>query len=240
MIKLQVPLYDAVLPSGIKITFRPFTVKEEKVLLIAQHSDDAQMMITSVKQVLQNCLEASPSVNVDDLPLFDVEYLFLQLRARSIGEIVTLRYRCNKLVEANTVCGVISEYPINLLEINPKFGEGHNKTISLTTTEGVIMKYPSFDSFKKIAREDLAPTDAYQIILDCIDAVYDGKGVYYSKDIPKEELGAFVDSLSPLQVKKIDQFFDTMPKIATTVKFECPKCGSKEDIHIEGLDSFFV
>ena len=236
--RLQMPLYDVVLPSGLKVTFRPFLVKEEKLLLIAKQSKDSATMVEAVKQVLNNCLEASPNVSVDKLPLFDVEYLFLQLRARSIGEIVPLRYRCQREVEGQ-ICGMISEYPVELLKIEPKFGEGHTKIIELTATQGLTMAYPTFKSFTRIAREDLPAEEAYEVVSECIESIYDAENKYYSKDVPPEELREFIDTLSPMQVTKIDKFFDTLPKIQTTIHFLCPKCGNKDEIVTEGLDSFF-
>lgn len=237
--KLTIPLYDVTLPSGTKVTFRPFLVKEEKLLLIAKQANDAATMVQCVKQIIQNCLSTTSVVNVDKLPLFDLEYLFLHLRARSIGEVVTVRYKCNQANGANT-CGIISEYPIDLLTIQPKFGEGHSKTVKLTENVGLTMTYPSFKSFTKLVREDLHPDEAYGILLDCIESIYDERGVYYTKDVPRSELQDFVDTLSPEQVKKIDHFFDTIPKIETTIHFECPKCQHTEEIVVEGLDSFFV
>ncbi len=236
--KLQILLYEATLPSGLKVSFRPFLVKEEKLLLMAKQSDDAQTMITAVHQVLSNCLE-STNVQVEKLSLFDLEFLFLHLMARSIGETVPLRYRCNRMIDEK-LCGMISTYPVDLLKISPSFGEGHSKTIALTKTEGLTMQYPTFKSFRRIAKEDLPPDEAYSVVLDCIESIYDSKGVYPTKDAPREEIQEFVDSLSALQVKKIDQFFDTMPKIKTTIPFHCPKCDNKEEINIEGLDAFFV
>jgi hypothetical protein len=237
--RLNVPLYDAELPSGTKVTFRPFLVKEEKMLLIAKASDDATSIVDAVKQVLHNCLEATPNISVDKLPLFDVEYLFLQLRARSIGEIIPLRYRCNKDIEG-TPCGTISQYEVDLLAIKPVFGEGHSKQIELTPTMGLLMTYPTFKSFTRITREDLPAEEAFAVVGECVEAVYDADNKYYTKDAPPGELKEFIDSLSPRQVTLIDKFFDTLPKIQTTIPFLCPKCGNKEDIVVEGLDSFFV
>lgn len=234
--KINVPVYETALPSGKKIKFRPFLVKEEKLLLIAKQSDDVQEMVKAVQQIIQNCLIDE---SVESLPLFDIEFLFLQLIARSIGEVHNLNYRCNTQTE-NGICGKVSTYPIDLLTINPKFGEGHEKSILLTDKIGITLDYPSFKTFNSVAKEDLTPDEAFQALLSCVNSIFDENGVYYMKDIPEEEFRGFMDSLTPLQVKKIDKFFDTIPKIETVVKFNCPGCGTKEDIVVTGLESFFV
>lgn len=234
--KMQVPIYEASLPSGVKVKFRPFLVKEEKLLLIAKQSDDLETMVQSIQQVLENCLI---DYKVEKLPLFDIEYLFLQIRARSVGEIVTLRYRCNANVN-NEICGKVSEYPIDLLKVNPVFGPGHTKVIALTDTVGLTMTYPSYKTFKSVAREDLPPEEAFSALISCIESIYDQVGVYYVKDVPESEIKEFIDSLTPVQVKKIDEFFYTLPKIESIVNFDCPSCGAKESITISGLESFFV
>lgn len=231
--KLNVPIYETTLPSGTKLSFRPFLVKEEKLLLIAKHAGDVRSMIMAVKQVLQNCIEGLSSVSIDKLPLFDIEYFFLQLRARSIGEIATLHYKC-------TNCDTISNYSVDLMSIKPQFGEGHTKTIPLTETVGVTMRYPAFTSFERIAKEDLPAQESYAMVLECIESIYDKDQVYYTKDIPEKEVQDFVDSLTPRQAEKIDLFFDTLPKIQTTIQFDCPKCATKSPIVVEGLDSFFL
>ena len=238
--QLSIPLYDCTLPSGRQITFRPFLVKEEKLLLMARQADDTETMVNAIKQILTNCIQ-NLSESIDHLPLFDIEYLFLQLRARSIGEVVTLRYKCNGAnTESNTECGTISTYPVNLLEISPKFGENHNKTIPLTKDVGVMMKYPIFSSFMKIAKEDLPADEAYRVLMNCIESVYDKEKTYSTKEIPEEELRSFLDSLTSGQVQKIDHFFESMPKIETVVHFECPKCHVKEDLLVSGLEAFFA
>lgn len=234
--KLNVPIYDAELPSGIKVQFRPFLVKEEKLLLIAKQSDDVRDMITTIQQVLQNCIIGT---QVEKLSLFDIEFLFLQLVARSIGETHVLRFKCNSNT-ANGICGKISNYNVNLLDVKPVFGPGHSKVIQLTNDVGLTMSYPSYKTFTTVAREDLPPEEAYDALISCIDSIYDSKGVYYIKDIPETEVKEFIESLTPSQVKKIDDFFDTLPKIETIVNFECPSCGTKEDVLVSGLESFFV
>lgn len=243
--KLDVPLYDVVCPSGKKVSFRPFLSKEEKLLMIAMESGDTPSILKAAKQILENCVGEVSGIKIDSLPLFDVEFLFLHLRARSIGEIVKLRYKCNGKVavpdsEELAPCNSISEYEVDLLKIEPKFGEGHNKFIQLTPSVGITMKYPTFNSFQSVARKDLPADEAFAFLVKCIESVNDPDNVVYAKDVPEAEIIEFVDSLNHKQVEMLDKFFDTMPKIETTVHFNCPKCKATEDIVVSGLDSFFV
>ncbi len=243
--KLNIPLYDVVCPSGVKVSFRPFLVKEEKLLMIAMQSDDSETVITTAKQILENCVGQVSGVEVDKLPLFDVEFLFLNLRARSIGEMVTLRYKCNQPIpDANTgevsTCGTVSEYPVNLLEIKPQFVTGHDKYIQLTEDVGITLRYPTFKAFRGIVRKDLPPDEAFSFLVQCIDSINDKNTVVFAKDVPASEIVDFVNDLNHEQIAKIDAFFDSMPKIELTLHFKCPKCEYKEDITVRGLDSFFV
>lgn len=247
--KINVPHYAVTLPSGKQVSFRPFLVKEEKLLMIALESKDSKAMIEAARQVIENCVGSVSDIAVDKLPLFDVEFLLLQLRARSIGEIVKLRYRCNQQIEkkddANNTstlvpCHYVSEYDVNLLEIVPAFGEGHNKYIQLTDTVGITLKYPTFGSFQVLTKNDITPEDAFNVLLDNIDSINDCDNIIYAKDVSRQELTDFVDTLTRDQISKIDQFFLTMPKIQTTIQFKCPKCNAEETMVVQGLESFFV
>jgi len=244
--KLNVPIYEITCPSGQKLSFRPFLVKEEKLLLIAMQSNDTKTIFETTLQVLKNCVEGVSNVKIEKLPLFDIEFLFLNIRARSIGEQVKLKYKCNGQIAnvetgAIQTCGMVSEYQIDLLSIQPTFGEGHNKYIDLTSAGvGVTLKYPTFTSFQRIVRKDLPSEEAFSFLLDCIESINDASSVTMAKDVPRTELIEFIDFLSHEQVSKMDKFFDTMPKIESTIHFNCPKCGTKEDIMVSGLDSFFA
>jgi len=241
--KLAVPLYDVVSPSGVKISFRPFLVKEEKLLMIAMQSDETETIINTAKQIIDNCVGSISGVDVDKLPLFDVEYLFLQLRARSIGETVTLNYKCNQThTDANgntAICGTVSLYPVDLLKIQPTFAPGHNKHIQLTEKVGITLRYPTFKSFRNISRKDLPAEEAFDFLVGCIESINDTENVVFTKDVPAEEVVAFVNDLNHAQVLKIDEFFDTMPKIECPISFKCPKCNYEEVIVVRGMDSFF-
>jgi hypothetical protein len=243
--KLTVPLYEVVCPSGLKVSFRPFLVKEEKLLMIAMQSDETATIISTAKQILENCVGSISKIDIDKLPLFDVEFLFLNLRARSIGEMVTLRYKCNQsVVDANTgntvSCSTISEYPVDLLSIKPKFGADHNKYVQLTEGVGITLRYPTFKSFRNISRKDLSADEAFNFLVDCIESINDTNTVVMTKDVPREEVVDFVNDLNHTQVDKMDAFFESMPKLELSVPFKCPKCSHTEGILVRGLDSFFV
>lgn len=243
--KLTVPLYEVTCPSGRKVSFRPFLVKEEKLLMIAMQSDDTATILSSAKSILENCVGSISGIDIDKLPLFDVEFLFLNIRARSIGEQVMIQYRCNQNVtDANTgnveVCGAVSGYPVNLLEIKPEFAPGHNKYVQLTETVGLTLRYPTFKSFRSIARKDLPSDEAFVFLVECIESINDTDSVIFTKDVPQSEVSAFIDDMNKEQVGKLDTFFDTMPKIEKAIQFKCPKCGYAEEIVVKGLDNFFV
>jgi hypothetical protein len=242
--KMIVPTYAYTCPSGLTVTYRPFLVKEEKLLLMARESNDANTIMDAVGQVVTNCVQTS--IPIDSLPMFDIEALFLQLRARSVGETANLRFECHQQLATSgpiaTVrsCGTISEYTVDLLAVTPKFGEGHTKTIPLTDSVGLIMKYPSFRYFKKFVNATLGTEEAFRLIESCIESVYDAQKIYPTKGTPPGELREFLESLTAKQVEKIDRFFETFPKIQTTIPFKCPSCGYEEVLEVEGLESFFV
>jgi len=250
--KLVTPQYDYLCPSGLQVTYRPFLVREEKLLLMARESNDANTIMDAVEQVVKNCVQTS--VPLDTLPMFDIEAIFLQLRARSVGESANLRFQCHQVIPVQGLadyeiaagvaktrsCDVVSEYTVDLLGIVPTFGAGHSKTIPLNETVGLIMRYPSFKSFKKFINATLGTEDAFRVIESCIESVYDAQKFYPTKDTSPAELREFLESLTAQQVEKIDHFFDTFPKIRTAIPFKCPGCGYTESLEVEGLESFFA
>lgn len=235
--KVDVPIYDLkLLSSDKKIRFRPFTVKEEKLFLMASESQDAESVLNTIKQVVNNCILSD--VNVDSLPIFDLEYLFLNLRARSISELVSLKYKCNNVVEEDKKCGNIVQFDLNLLDIKPEKQKEHSNKIEINDKLGIIMKYPSFQVLEKY--KDLNETTTIvNMIIDCIDYIYDEENMYYAKDASKEELEEFIDSLQSKDLEKLKLFFETMPKIKRKLQFKCNKCNHEEDIDVEGIQSFF-
>lgn len=240
--KLDVPIYEVTLIStGKTVRIRPFLVKEQKLFLMASESEDQKETVNVIRQVLKNCI--LDEVDVDGLPTFDLEWLFINLRARSVEEVVELRYRCNnKLKDENgeeKSCGGAVEFDLNLLEITPTKNPEHTNKIQLTDNLGVCLKYPTFEMIQKY--ETMDENDVMMnVLVDCIDFIYDKDSVYYAKDSTKEELIDFVDNLQQVHLEKIKKFFDTLPEIKKDVHFKCPKCGYEEDIEIKGMQNFFV
>jgi hypothetical protein len=239
--KIDVPIFEVKLFStDKKVKFRPFTVKEEKLFLIASESDDPQSSIATIKQVLNNCI--LDDTDIDSLPLFDVEMLFLNLRARSIGEVVDLKYKCNNnIVEEDGrehKCGNEVGIEVNVLEVLPEVGQNHSKKIEINNKLGLVMKYPKMDIV--VNMDDEGNIDSVlQMIVSCIDYIYDENNLYYAKDSTKEELVEFLETLQSKDLENIKQFFETMPKMKKTLDFKCGKCGYQEKIDVEGIQNFF-
>lgn len=240
--KIDVPIYTVnLLSTGKPIKFRPFTVKEEKLFLMTNETDDAKAILDTTKQVLNNCI--LDDVDIENLPMFDIENLFLNIRARSVGEVVNLRYKCNNLVKneknEETKCNNVVDIDLNVLDIKPEENKNHSKKITITENLGIVMKYPSFKIFENISLDD-ETISIVETIVNSIDYIYDKENVYYAKDSSKEELNEFVESLQSKDLEKIKDFFLTMPKLSKNVHFKCNKCNYEEDIKIEGIESFFV
>lgn len=240
--KIDAPIFDVKLIStGQTLKFRPFTVKEEKLFLIAYESNDIKTTTDTIVQILNNCI--IDNLDVRKLPIFDIENIFLNLRSRSVGEVIKLNYRCNNTVtddkQEEKKCNNRVEIELNLLNIVPQMNEKHNSKIELSDKLGIVMKYPTLEVIEKIKALD--EIDAViEMIIECVDYIYDEENVYYAKYASKEELMEFIDSLSTKDLEKIKDFFDTLPKLTKKIEFKCNKCGYTEDIVLEGIESFFV
>lgn len=235
--KIDVPVYDLELPlSKKRIKYRPFLVKEQKNLLMAMESDDNVAIQSNIKQVLQNCT-ITKKIDVDKLPLIDIEYYFLQLRARSVGEIVSNRYRCNNVVN-DKECGNIMETDINLLDIKVE-GDIDGEPIQITDKISVKMKYPDFSVIKKIGAKSSLTDASFDMIANSIDYIFDGEQMHYAKESTHEELLEFLESLNQQQFSKLEEFFDNLPKIRKTIDLKCSRCGFEHSIKAEGLEDFF-
>jgi hypothetical protein len=240
--KIDVPVYEAILPSNNKtVQFRPFLVKEQKLLLMASQGTDIKETIDSIKRILKNCVLTD--IDIDALPVFDLEFLFLNLRARSVNEMVNIRYKCNNKIvneegESKECTGHV-EYDLNVLDIKPEFGADHNPKIMLSDKLGMVLKYPTFEIMSKLEASNENDM-VFELLLHCVDFIFDNEEIYKSKDIPKEELVEFLDNLQQKHLELIKTFFDTMPKVKKDLEFNCPKCGHHDQITIEGVQSFFV
>jgi hypothetical protein len=240
--KLDVPIYTVnLISTGKTIRFRPFLVKEQKLFLMAAESTDGNEMVGVIRQVLRNCV--LDEMDIDSLPTFDLEYLFMNLRARSVEEIVDLRYKCNNTTKDEAgeekKCSGVVEFKLNLLEVEPTKNPNHKNKIQLTENLGIAFKYPTFEMIQKYEKMNENEV-MLKILVDCIDYVYDKESVYYAKDSSREEMEEFIDNLQQKDLEKFKDFFDTMPEIKKDVHFKCPKCAYEEDIAIKGMQNFFV
>jgi len=233
--KLGYPTYELELPStGKTVKFRPFLVKEEKVLLIALESNDEKQVISAVKDLLKNCVISR--IKIDSLPSFDLEYLFLKIRASSIGETISLTVTCLDDNETQ------AEAQININEVQVFKPEGHDKKIMFDSKTGIVMKYPSMKEFieREFLQKELKTEQVYDFIADSIDQIFDGDEVYDSSTTTKKEFRTFVDSLTTKQFEKVQQFYATCPKLSHTFKVTNPNTGKESEYTIEGLQSFFA
>lgn len=231
------PTYTTTIPStNKKIKYKPFTVKEEKALLIAQQSDDVTVMLDTLKEVIQACV--IDKIDVDSLAVFDIEYLFTQLRAVSIGEIAELRFRCDKCTNDPKA---IAQVDVNLTNLKVTFPTGHQKKFNLFNDVGIVMKYPGLESLKIIEKVDDFNdiNQVFDLVVNSIDYIFDQDQVYHAKDLKKEELVQFIEQLDSKQFKTITEFFRTMPVLRQDIQYQCPVCGHVHNKYIEGLASFF-
>jgi DNA-directed RNA polymerase subunit M/transcription elongation factor TFIIS len=241
--KIDVPVYNVKLISNDKtLQFRPFTVKEEKLFLMANESEELDSVVDTIKQILNNCI--LDEFDINSLPLFDIEYLFLNIRARSISEIVNLKYKCNNNIldeetKEEKKCNNVVEIDLNVLDIKPEKQESHTSKIEITERMGMVMKYPSFETLKNFDIENQSDS-IIKTTIGCIDYIYDQDSIYYAKDNTEEELIEFVESMQAKDLEKIKAFFDTMPKMKRDIDFKCDKCGHEEKVELEGIQNFFV
>ena len=233
--KLNVPTYELVVPStDKKIKYRPFLVKEEKVLLIAMESGESEEMLQAVKDIVNEC--TFNKLKLGTMPMFDVEYIFLNIRAKSVGEVSKLRVLCQDDGET------YADVEVDLNEINVQVDKGHTNKIELTDEMGVIMQYPTIDSFSAEGIGDINASNMLDVIVSCIAQIYDKKGeeVYDAKDSTKKELVEFVEQLNTKQFAEVQKFYDTMPSLKHTITVKNPKTKVESEVTLTGLNDFFV
>ncbi len=233
--KIGYPTYELELPStGKTVKYRPFLVKEEKVLLLALEAKDEKQIIGAVKDLIKNCVISR--IKVETLPSFDLEYLFLKIRAASIGENISLTVTCTDDNETK----VEAQIDINSVEVFKP--EGHDKKIMFDDKTGLVMKYPSMKEFidNEFLQKEMKTDQVYDFIAESIDQIFDDEEVYDSSTTTKKEFRTFVDTLTTKQFEKIQQFYVTCPKLRHTFTVTNPKTGKECEYTIEGLQSFFA
>ena len=232
--KLNTPTYELEVPStDEKIRYRPFLVKEEKILMIAMESKDNTQIVNAVKDIVSSC--TFDKLKVASLPMFDVEYIFLQVRAKSIGEISKLKLLCPD--DQKTYADV----EVDLTKVEVQVGDNHTNKIELTDDMGMIMTYPTIDSFTDSGIQTIDANNMLDVIGSCILQIYEDNGekVFQAKDQTKKELTEFIESMNTSQFKQVQAFFDTMPKLKHIIKVKNPKTKKSNDVTLTGLNDFF-
>jgi len=234
--KIATPTYELEIPSTKKkIKYRPFLVKEEKILIIAMESEDSKQIANAVKDVISSCI-TTRGIKVEQLSTFDIEYIFLNIRGKSVGEEVEVLITCpdDGTTQVPTV--------INLDDIKVQFDKKHTRDIKLDEDLILRMKYPSMEQFIKSnfnPGDNVDVEDTFKLISSCIDQVYNEEESWAASDCTKKELNDFLEQLSSKQFKEIEKFFETMPKLSHTIKVNNPNTGVESDVVLEGLNAFF-
>ena len=231
---INAPTYELAIPSTKeKIKYRPFLVKEEKILLLAMEEDDEKTITVALKQIIENCTDGK--IDVDKLALFDLEFIFLRIRAKSVGENVQVSLLCQD--DGETYVPV--EIPLE--EIKVMHTKGHKNKIKLTKDIGITMRYPQLNMMAMQSQGDTPTVEqTFNILGDCIENITEGETVHERADFNDEELKTFLESLNTQQFQSIQQFFETMPKLQHIVEVENPKTKVMNTITLEGMQSFFA
>jgi hypothetical protein len=227
--KIKHPTYSVTIPSTQQsINIKPFTVQEEKILLMAKSSEKTEDVIAAVKQIIQNCI--IEAIDVDKLATFDIEYLFVKLRSKSIGEVVDLEYKDPDTEE-------VIKFKVNLDDIEIKRNPDHKNKFTINEDVGLSMRYPTLDEIRVIEESDNQENGILDMLFKCVDKIYDNETVY--TDFSETELQEFINSLPMDSMNKIKEFFDTMPTLEHTVKLK-NKNGKTSEVVLKGLNSFFM
>lgn len=226
----SVPKHQTTLPlSGKKVEYRPFIVKEEKILLMAAETRNEKSIYSAIREVVLSC--TGGKIDVTKIPILDMEYLFLQLRSQSVGETTKPLIKCEK-------CEAVNECEINIKDISPQFSEGHRKVIPLVADISVVMRYPTLDDINSIPEgSDVDRT--FALITKCLDRINQGETVYNCSEMEEKEVRGFIDEMTQDQFRKLFEFLDTMPKMEKTVAFACKSCNHPNEHTLRGIASFF-
>jgi hypothetical protein len=238
--KIELPLYTLKVPSsGEEITVRPFLVKEEKLLLMAIESNEETDIINTTKQIINNCV-IKGKIDLDTTPFFDVDYLFIALRAKSIGETIDVRFTCNNIPENGVPCNANFKAQIDIA--NVKVIKDDSIPTSITVGGGITfkMKYPNYETMKIILDDEHAMNKKIRIIAACIEMIQNKDKIISLKDITPQELIEYIEGLTQGQFRMLEQFVDNLPTFVVTTKNKCTKCGFEHQIDYKDFTSFFV
>ena len=232
--KIDTPTYELTLPSqDVKVKFRPFLVKEEKILLMALESQNNDEIYQATKQIVETC--TFNTIKVDELPTFDLEYIFLQIRAKSVGEISKFKVLCpdDKKTYANV--------EVDLSKVNVEVDDKHTNKIIVDENRklGVVLKYPTMNVLKSGTMENATVEQIFDVLADCVDHIYEGDKIYPSKDSTPQEIKEFFEGLSQESFNKIKLFFDTMPRLRQEIEVTNPVTNVKSKVVLSGLNDFF-
>lgn len=237
--KIEHPILNIPVHSlGRDVKFRPFLVKEEKLLLIAKESKEPEEIRTAIVQIIQNCC-LEEELDIKTLPLFDIEMIFVTLRSKSVGEMVQLVFHCSNEVDGKE-CNTDTDYALNLEKVKYEFPEGHTNKIMLTDKMGIKLHYPTLTEEVKFEANDEVFEAILHMLFNYVDCIFDEENVYKPDDFGKEEFVAFIETLTVDKLNAIQQFFVTSPKVVLEDSTECKACGYEHKIYSEDLLSFFL
>lgn len=222
---ISTPIFEIDVKSlNKKVKFRPFLVREEKILILAGETEEVADMVNAMRQVIKSC--AKEDLDVESLPYFDLQNIFIRLREQSIGSVTDFVLICGECSHRTN-----TQLDLNQIQITEK--EGHNNNIKLDDNVGVIMKYPRLDSMVQTEKP------VYDLVVECIEKIYTDEEIFNASEYSADELNAFVDSLSNKQFEKIVEFFETAPKIQHVIEYNCANCGTKNYVVVDGVQNFF-
>ena len=233
------PVYTLTVPSTEKqVKYRPFLIKDEKALMIAQQSEDAKAMLNTLKSVIRSCLDikGQEAIDVDSLATFDLEYIFTQIRAKSVGERVELFLKCDTCEDEKAV----TQVNLDLTQLKVEKNPDHTSKINLYDDVGIVLKYPSLELITQLENLDTENVEQmFDVVVECIDYIYTSTEVFHAKEQTKDELREFLNNMTSEQFAKVQQFFETMPRLKKDIDYKCPVCGKEHHKVLEGLQSFF-
>lgn len=240
--KIDVVIHEIELPIlKKKVRYRPFLVKEQKILLMAATEESSNAIEKAIRQIINNC--CIDDIDIENLSIFDVEYFFMHIRAVSVGEIIENNYRCKNVVN-DQICNNLMNVSMNLREITISGLDTYNDIIRITDNISVKMTLPRYSLIEKAAKKDEGEGSVsdfvFDLLVDCIEHIYEGEQIYYAREIPRQELVEFLESLNTAQFDKIQEYFNNIPKLNKTKEVTCSKCGHHHKIEFEGIESFFA